>query len=298
MKILIADDDPVSRRLLEATLVRFGHAVVALSNGSEALDALLDPDGPRLAILDWMMPNADGLEVCRRVRQRPVPYVYVILLTSKDRREDRVAGLDAEADDFLTKPFDAVELRARLRSGTRVLEMQELLLQAQEALRFEATHDRLTGLWNRGMILDQLDRAVRQSVRESKPLAVVMADVDHFKCINDTHGHLAGDAVLRQIGNRLRKVLRDYERLGRYGGEEFLLVLPGCNLDLARLVAERVRGAVEAEPMLAGTLELSVTLSLGVASTSVRRIGAGALILAADQALYRAKALGRNRVVA
>lgn len=296
MKILIADDDAISRRLLEGTLVRLGHEVVAVEDGTQAITALLDQSGPRLAILDWMMPGADGLAVCRRIRQRPTPYVYVILLTARDRRADMVEGLDAEADDFLTKPYDAVELRARLRSGERVLDLQEHLLQAQAALRHQATHDRLTGLWNRGMILDYLKRELSRARRESKPLGVLMADLDHFKRINDDHGHGVGDVVLREVGHRMRSVLRDYDAIGRYGGEEFLLVLIGAEARVAREVAERVRAAVQADPVRDGRLELAVSASLGAACTISVGFEPAALIQVADRALYRAKAAGRNRV--
>jgi two-component system cell cycle response regulator len=298
MRILIADDDPVSCRLLEATLVRLGHEVVSVSNGTDAMTALLSPNGPRFAILDWMMPGADGLTVCRAMRKRPAPYVYVVLLTARNRREDRVAGLDAEADDFLTKPFDAVELRARLRCGERVIDLQEDLLQAQEALRFEATYDRLTGLSRREVVLDQLDREVARAKREGKSLAVLMIDLDHFKQVNDTHGHPAGDAVLRQTADRLRKVVRDYDFIGRYGGEEFLLVLPGCNVAIAQQVAERARAAIALEPIIVGDIRVRMTISLGLAWTSNAHEDASTLLQTADDALYRAKAQGRNRVEA
>jgi diguanylate cyclase (GGDEF)-like protein len=296
VKILIADDSAVSRRVLEATLVRLGHEVVAVADGRQAVAGLLGPDGPRLAILDWMMPGSDGLVVCREVRQRAAPYVYLILLTARDRPEDVVTGLDSGADDFLTKPFDPLELRARLRSGQRVLELQESLLQAQEALRVQATRDHLTGLWNRGMILEQLGRELQRAEREEAPLAVAIADVDEFKRINDTHGHAAGDAVLRQVAERMRSALRAYDFVGRYGGEEFLFVLPRCDGTPARQVAERLRAQITAEPMRAAETLLPVSVSLGVAWTRGRGVEPAALIHAADEALYRAKALGRNRV--
>jgi two-component system cell cycle response regulator len=297
VRILIADDDPVSRRLLEDTLGRLGHEVVAVSDGSEAVARLLSPDGPRLAILDWMMPGADGMAVCRAVRQRPAPYVYVILLTPRRRRrEDMVAGLDAEADDFLTKPINAVELRARLRSGERVLALQEGLLQAQEQLRVDATRDHLTGLWNRGTILEHLGRELSRARREARSVAVVIADVDHFKRVNDEHGRAAGDAVLRGAADRIKSVLRDYDFMGRYGGEEVLFVLPGCGAVTARQAAERVRAVVADQPLAIGDERLAVTVSLGIAWTCTAREEATALIQAAGEALSRAKASGRNRV--
>jgi diguanylate cyclase (GGDEF)-like protein len=298
VRILIADDDAVSRRLLEATLVRLGHDVVSVADGSEAITALLTSDGPRLAILDWVMPGADGLAVCRAVRRHAAPYVYVILLSARNSREDRVIGIDAEVDDFLTKPFDSTELVARLRSGERVIALQARLLEVQEALRFEAAHDRLTGLWTRGMVLDQLERELRRARREGRSIGVVMTDVDHFKCVNDTHGHAAGDAVLKQTADRLRAVVRDYDFIGRYGGEEFLLVLPSCNAAVAAGIADRAREVVATLPMDTGRGPLSLTLSLGLAWSRAASEEADELIQLADEALYRAKALGRNRVEA
>jgi diguanylate cyclase (GGDEF)-like protein len=207
-----------------------------------------------------------------------------------------VAGLDAEADDFLKKPFDVIELRARLRSGERVLALQERLLSAQEALRHEATHDRLTGLWNRAMIVDQLDRELGRAEREGTPLAVVMGDIDNFKAINDSCGHAGGDLVLQQTATRMAGVPRLYDFIGRYGGEEFLLLLPGCDLVTARLVAERVRRAVGGEPVTVGPISVPLSVSLGVACTSPPHETSAALLQRVDEAMYRAKALGRNRV--
>jgi two-component system cell cycle response regulator len=295
VRILIADDDPVSRRLLEATLVRLGHDVVAVADGQQAIEASRAADSPRLAILDWIMPGADGLAVCRAVRERGGPYVYVILLTARDRHEDMLAALDAECDDFLRKPFDSVELRARLRSGERVLDLQERLLKAQAQLRHDATHDHLTGLWNRGMIVEQLEREVERAQRENHRLAIVMGDVDHFKSVNDTYGHAAGDVVLKDVAQRMASIKRKYDYIGRYGGEEFLLILPGCDLQQAVPVAERLRRIVSSEVSI-GPIKWPVTISLGVASYWDMESDAAALMAAADEALYRAKAKGRNRV--
>ncbi len=295
MRILIADDDPVSRRLLEATLVRLGHEVVAVADGQQAIEASRAADSPRLAILDWIMPGADGLAVCRAMRERGGPYVYVILLTARDRHEDMLTALDAECDDFLRKPFDSVELRARVRSGERVLDLQERLLQAQAQLRHDATHDHLTGLWNRGMIVEQLEREVERARRENNPLAIVLGDIDHFKSVNDTYGHAAGDAVLKDVAQRMVSIRRKYDSIGRYGGEEFLLILPGCDLQEAVPVAERLRRIVSTDVSI-GPIKWPVTISLGVASYWDLGSDAASLMAAADEALYRAKAKGRDRV--
>ena len=297
MNILIADDDPVSRQMLQAMLHGLGHGVTAVANGTDAAVALLSDDGPRLAILDWMMPDIDGLEVCRRVRQRTTPYTYIVLLTSRDRRADMLAGLDAGADDFLTKPCDAMELRIRLQAGERVIALQEHLLDAQAALRFEAAHDRLTGLWNRGSVLDHLLRELSRARRKKTALAVLMADLDHFKRINDDHGHSVGDKALREASGRMRSVLRAYDAIGRYGGEEFLVVLAGADLHGACEVGERVRAAVAAEALCDGAATISLSTSIGAASTALVGYDADALIRSADAALYRAKAQGRNCVV-
>ena len=296
MKILIADDDAVSRRLLRAALGTFGHEVVEVENGAGAVAALASPDAPAFAILDWMMPDIDGLTVCRTVRQSPGRYVYVILLTGRDAPADMIEALDAGADDFLTKPFNIGELRARLKAGERVLVLQDDLLRSQQVLRHEATHDRLTGLWNRGRVLDELAREVRRNRREQGSLAVIMADVDHFKQINDSYGHAGGDIVLQNIGKRITSALRSTDSVGRYGGEEFLLVLPRADSSGGRDVADRVRAAVAAEPIIRSPSELQVTMSLGVACSGPALVDGAALVEAADQALYRAKANGRNRV--
>ena len=295
MKILIADDDPVSRLLLESTLSKLGQEVVSVADGTTAVARLLEPGAPRLAILDWMMPGLDGLAVCREVRRRPEPYVYVILLTARDQREDMVVALDAQVDDFLTKPLDSVELRARLQSGQRVLELQERLLESQAALRHQATHDHLTGLWNRAMILEELGRTLPRTIDGNQPFAVAIVDLDHFKQINDTHGHTGGDTVLREAAGRLRAILRDYDSIGRYGGEEFLVLLPGCDAAAAADIAERARAAVAAAPVDIDGAPVPVTASIGVASVSTH-IEPAVLVDAADAALYRAKDGGRNRV--
>ncbi len=296
MRILVAEDDAVARRLLEVLLRKWGYEVRTVGSGTEALAVLLQTEPPPLAVLDWMMPEMDGIEVCRRVRERTgEPYIYVILLTSKGGRNDIIEGLEAGADDYLTKPFDQAELRVRLRAAERVLDLQAALIAARERLRDQATHDGLTGLWNRPAILEELGRELNRARRQGTVTTVVMADLDHFKRINDRHGHLGGDEVLRQVAARMRAAVRKYDSVGRYGGEEFLVLSPGCEAGPARGVAEGLRSQIAATPIAFRGEPINVTISMGVAVVPSREQDATLVIHAADQALYRAKANGRNR---
>jgi len=299
MRVLIADDSTVSRHLLEGTLRRWKYEVTVACDGSEAWAILEQPDAPTLAILDWMMPGLTGLDICRLVRkQNREPYTYVLLLTSKSLKEDVVEGLEAGADDYVTKPFDQNELNVRLRAGRRIVDLQAELLKAREELREQATHDSLTLIWNRPAILDILQREVGRASREGVPLSVVMVDLDHFKVINDTHGHVAGDAVLREAVRRMHASMRGYDAIGRYGGEEFLIVLPHCDRDNSCKQAERLRAAIAHAPMTLGDCSISVAASFGVTTApDASRTTPELLIHAADTALFQAKREGRNRVV-
>jgi two-component system cell cycle response regulator len=297
MRVLIADDDAVSRRLLANMLTNCGYEVVAASDGDEAWKLLEQPNAPRLAILDWMMPGRTGPGVCRELRNlKREPYTYVLLLTARTEKQDVVEGMDSGADDYVTKPFDSQELQVRLRAGRRILDLQTELVAAREALREQATRDPLTCVWNRYAILDTLSREANRARRESSPLAVIMADLDHFKRVNDTYGHLAGDSVLREAARRMQACVRAYDYVGRYGGEEFLIVLPGTSAGHAVQLAERLRMAVSSEPIVAGSDPLNVTASLGVTATEHADAVPETLIRVADDALYRAKEAGRNRV--
>lgn len=298
MRILIAEDDPVSRRMLEAFLVKWGYEVVIASNGAEAWDALRQQDAPKLAILDWMMPSMDGVQVCRKIREQTErPYVYILMLTAKDRKQNIVEGIEAGADEYLTKPFDAHELRAHLHAARRILDLQEALIRAREELRIQATHDPLTGLWNHAEILDRLRVELDRAQRQGTPVGLVMADVDHFKRINDTLGHPAGDSVLCEVARRMLATVRPYDSIGRYGGEEFMVVVPGCDAAGARLQAERLRATIGGAAIPSPGGSVSTTLSLGAAASS--NPGAAdweSLLRLADAALYRAKENGRDRV--
>lgn len=298
--VLIADDDPISRRVLEGWLQKWNYRVTALENGLDAWSVLQQEDAPQLAILDWMMPGLDGIELCRRIRShRSGPYKYVLLLTANESKEDMVAGLEAGADDYLIKPFDANELRARVRVGKRILELQDALLKVQTELQFESAHDHLTGLWNRGAIMGLLQRETQRSMRIGEPLGIMMADLDHFKRINDSYGHQTGDTVLREVARRMVASVRNYDYVGRYGGEEFLIVLTECRALNLAATAERMRTHVAEKPIASDAGPIPVTVSIGLATEQgvVPELFRGEeLVRAADKALYCAKHNGRNRV--
>ncbi|MBS1841421.1 MAG: diguanylate cyclase [Acidobacteria bacterium] len=300
-RVLIADDDSLSRRMLKSTLERSGYEVISVEDGSAASAVLCEADGPRMALLDWMMPGLDGPAVVRAVRvRRGMQYVHMILLTSRQSKEDVVAGLDAGADDYLTKPFNPQELRARLRTGERILHLEDTLVQAREEMRYRATHDALTGLWNRGVILELLQREIQRGKRDQHPggVTVLLADIDHFKNVNDTFGHAAGDNALRRVAKHLTDSVRNYDAVSRYGGEEFLVILPACDAKSGCDRAEHIRHTLEITPIASGDIKIPITLSIGAANSAEwPALEAEALIRKADEALYKAKSDGRNRVI-
>lgn len=298
MRILLAEDDLITRRLLEAQLKNWGHDLVVCSDGQQAWEELKRETSPKLVVLDWMMPGMDGLTLSREIRKLETkPYTYIILLTAKSRKEDVIEGLEAGADDYITKPFDPQELRVRIRAATRIVQLQEELLAALRASEFQATHDSLTGLWNRYAILGILQKELSRSDREHLSIAVIMADVDHFKKINDTYGHLAGDEVLRQTAGRIVSSLRPYDSVGRYGGEEFLMVMPSCSTTNALNIAERLRSTFEKNPISNAEGTFPVTLSFGLVVVNGKDCQNTDIIIGrADESLYKAKNSGRNRV--
>lgn len=297
MKVLVADDSIVSRHLLNATLSKWGYEVVVACDGEQAWEILQQPDSPSVAILDWMMPGMTGPEVCRRVREKGrEPYIYILLLTSKSLKEDLIQGMESGADDYIVKPFDQHELNVRLRAGTRLIELQAELLATREALREQATKDSLTRIWNRSSILENLGGELARADREPRPLGIVLVDLDYFKNVNDTHGHFAGDVVLQKSAERMRQAIRKYDSIGRYGGEEFLILLPGCDDETTFAQAERLRSHLGDEPIFLPDTALTVTASFGCTSAPPNgRISADLLIRTADEALYLAKRRGRNR---
>lgn len=297
MKVLIAEDSATSRLLLERELTFWGYEVIEAKDGSEAWEILQRDDAPRLAILDWMMPGLDGVDICELVRERETEQPpYIVLLTALGDTQDLVTGLRAGADDFLKKPFDCDELRARLEVGRRFVELYERLAEAQARLELQASTDMLTGIPNRRAILERLEIESAAAGFSGAKLSVGLFDVDWFKRVNDTYGHAAGDAVLIQLTGRVMAMMTAGDALGRVGGEEFLLVMPGAGEVQSLSFLERVRIAIEATPFVIEGGEIAVTVSIGGVTGRDQR--ADELIAWADTALYEAKERGRNRVVA
>lgn len=295
MKLLVADDSRLYRMALKTLLESWGYEVVLASNGYEAQHILESDDTPRIAILDCLMPGPSGLELCEFIRARKLGYVYTLLLSVHDQKSDVLKGFELGADDYLCKPIDELELKARLKVGERIIRSQEELMEAREALKFEALHDPLLRLWNHRAILDLLSTELYRAKRLQTPLSVFFADLDRFKEVNDTHGHLVGDDVLRRAAERMSGTVREYDYVGRYGGEEFLVVLPNCTADAAREVAERVRQHIGERPLVTTPAQVAVTVSIGVAEWHPGE-EIHELLRLADAAMYRAKQNGRNRV--
>jgi two-component system, cell cycle response regulator len=295
--ILVAEDSPIYRRLIETHLKEWGFDYLCVKDGREAWKLLMKGDAPRLALLDWMLPEIDGIDLCRRLRERSgeAPYTYTILLTSKNRKADMLEAMDAGVDDFLAKPFDPLELKARILVGKRIVELQQKLVSANKALHLAASYDFLTGAWNRGEILAFTQRELARARRDVTPVGIVLVDVDHFKKVNDEFGHESGDVVLKEITKRLSACLREYDGVGRYGGEEFLLVIPGCDLPTTVRRANQIRKSISSRPIQTLLGEMTVTVSMGAIGAE-SSINLELLLRNADAALYRAKHNGRNRV--
>ncbi len=291
VRLLIADDDAFSRRFLAKTVEQWGYEPVLACNGQEAWEIASQDDAPKLLLLDWMMPDIDGLELCKRVRRaKGNAATYITMLTASNSTSDLISAINAGADDFVTKSFDIRELEVRLRAGKRIVELQEALWNL-------ATCDPLTNVWNHGAIIAQLERELSRAERKGEDVAVIMGDIDHFKSINDTYGHKGGDVALVDVAKRLACELRTYDSVGRYGGEEFLILLPEPGHNTASPVIERLQTCIANTPFMVEGKPLSITMSFGVATAKGQEsFDPETLVKAADKALYRAKENGRNRM--
>lgn len=298
MKVMIAEDDRTSRFLLRSFLMKWGYEVVVVEDGDQAWAMLQEADAPHLAVLDWMMPGVDGPELCRRVRASESPeahYTYLILLTAKTEKASIVAGMEAGADDYIVKPFDAHELQVRVRAGERIVRLHKDLLELKEQLQIQATTDPLTGILNRRALLSRMELEMARARRSKHPFTVSMLDLDHFKLVNDMHGHAAGDLVLREFVARVGAVLREYDTVGRVGGEEFVVLVPNLSPEAADAVFERLRLAVKEPPFAADGVSITVSVSQGLVTWD-GKASVDELLMLADGALYAAKAKGRDRV--
>ncbi len=292
IKILIVEDDRISARILEHHIKEWGYETLLVYDGEKAWQ-IFETDPPEMALLDWMIPGINGLELCRRVRlktkTKESDYIYIILLTARDERSDLIQGLNAGADDYVTKPFDLLELKARLNTGRRIIELQRLL-------KKEATFDWLTGLLNRRSILEQAEKEYLRSKRENKPLGLILIDIDDFKKINDSFGHYGGDVILAEVSHRLQKKIRAYDKIGRYGGDEILVIVPNCNHAELEKIADRLRHSIQAKPIIFNNQSLTITISAGgVSNENNSPFSIAELINFCDHALFQAKKLGRNR---
>jgi two-component system cell cycle response regulator len=296
IKILVVEDELFSRTIIKDALERLGYGVVLAVNGREALELCQQEHFP-IIITDWVMPEMDGIEFCRAMRAIPTEhYVYILLLTSLDKKDELIAGLDAGADEYIVKPLHEIELAARLKAARRILDLETKLKQL-------ALHDQLTGAYNRGYLDRQLSKEIQRSWRYKHPLSIIICDIDHFKAVNDRYGHQVGDQVLIEFVNRMNRSIRDEnDWVARYGGEEFVIVLPETNPGGCMIVAERIRRLISATPVMFQGGSVSVTVSFGAITIEdtgqIEEMTIDAILGKADECLYRAKDSGRNRVVA
>ncbi len=291
MKILVADDSEITRFKLESILSSWNYDVVQAIDGAEAWTILQQDETIQIAILDWLMPGLSGIDICKNIReQKERIYTYTIILTSRNNIDDIILGLKSGADDYLIKPYHTQELKARLQVGERIITLQNNLFNM-------ANHDSLTGVLNRRSIIKKCDTELNRSKRKSVITGIIMADLDHFKQINDLYGHQAGDAVLVECTQRIQQELRSYDSLGRYGGEEFLILTPDTNPKDILKHAERIRQSISNSLFHYQENVIPVTMSMGVATSDDNHYESDTLIRLADDALYEAKEKGRNRII-
>ena len=299
--ILVVDDDAVSRKLVERHLIKAGFEVACAANGQEALTVFKQHFFP-IILTDWMMPEIDGPELCRRIRQKQTDgYVFIILITAPDSKNDIVLGLEAGADDYLTKPIHSAELVARINTGIRILNLEQSLKQANEEIRLLSITDPLTGCYNRGFLKERFPQELMRAQRYTHSLSVILADIDHFKRVNDSYGHQVGDEVLKIFAQTIdRQIRNNIDWVVRYGGEEFLIVLPETGCAGASAMAERLRKAVGVKTIETADLRLQITASFGGACETFqgknKHHTMEQIINKADEQLYRSKKEGRNCV--
>jgi diguanylate cyclase (GGDEF)-like protein len=294
------EDNPVSRNVLEKTLRKSGYHVTSVSNGRLALELFKEKFFP-IVLTDWMMPIMDGLELCKAIRRNTSNgYVFIIFLTGKNSQNDIVRGLEAGADDYLTKPFNQSELKARIKTGIRILELEESLKKANEQIRVLSISDPLTGIFNRRYLNKHLPLEINRAKRYNHPLSLILCDIDHFKQVNDRYGHLVGDQVIKAFVSRIKKSIRDVDWMVRYGGEEFVIVVPETDPGGSYILAERLRNAISQSVVNVQKHKIHITSSFGltgfVSNTTDHKITFEAMIDQADKCLYKAKMKGRNRV--
>jgi two-component system, cell cycle response regulator len=295
MKVLVAEDDLTSRTILGAILAKWGYEVICAVDGQQALDLLSQPDGPKLALLDWSMPVLSGIDVCKSLRKNQAnDAIYLIILTAKSEKRNIVEGLNAGANDYIIKPYDNEELQARINVGKRMVEIQSELEKAKHALIYEAMHDSLTGLYNRKAILEMLAKELSRIKRNGGKLFIGMCDLDHFKLINDRYGHQTGDEILQGFARIMNENLRDYDFIGRYGGEEFLIILPSTGASKKMACFNRLHSVIADSLIGTRSGEIPVTVSIGVTRADGEK-GIDEILSEADNALYRAK-VKRNSI--
>lgn len=297
-RVLIAEDDTVTRLILKHWILRWGYEIFVVDNGHDAWQILQQERPPEVVIIDWAMLGIDGIELCRRLRDKSRSYYhYILMVTSRTDELDVVHALESGADDCLGKPFGEPELRARLLVANRILALQNELIHAREELRAQAMRDGLTGLWNRTAFLDLFQHELERARRSDAHTGLLLLDLDNFKHVNDTYGHLTGDLVLKEAANRLRQHVRSYDFVGRYGGEEFFVALPGSDREQLCRRAEAIRKSIWSEPIRVPQGNVSISLSIGAAVADAGETSATDLLAIADIGLYKAKDSGRNRSV-
>lgn len=294
-KVLIAEDDIICSKILEKNLNNWGYHVFSTTNGKEAWQTI-EEQKIQLLIIDWMMPEINGVELCKKIRElKTSEYIYIILLTAKNQLNDIKLGFDAGVDDYITKPFNQLELQSRLKAGRRIIELQNQSKILQSQLARLAHEDSLTGIWNKRMFLRLLIEEIERSKRENSPISIIILDVDNFKRINDSYGHYVGDEVLKEIASRLKSKIRLYDEIGRYGGDEFVVILPKCTSQRLNTIMKRLSECVAGKPVKTESGLLKISISQGaVSSENLTDISSQNLIKISDNALYQAKNSGRN----